>query len=157
MAKVQLKNHRLSQRYIRSEIIGLHYFNNTKGIPMKKVALISLAILYISGCGNNGEGTNIKINKSEPENKIIELTCTPENYGSPVYISINVSTKSVLENGRKTENVLLENGRIAYETTDEGIRFIVKVDRTSGKMEVKSLNGSETKLNFQCELVKPKF
>jgi len=135
----------------------MHYFNNTKGIPMKKVALISLAILYISGCENIGDGSNIKINKSEPENKIIELTCTPENYGSQVYISIDASTKSVLENGKKTENVLLGNGRIAYETTDEGIKFIVKVDRTSGKMEVKSLNGSETKLNFQCELVKPKF
>jgi|GEM_PF-4718379 len=125
---------------------------------MKKFIIITAATLYLSSCSTI-DSNSAKSKTTISESNSIELTCTPDKYGFQEYVSINTSTKTVIDNGAKSENALIEKGRIIYETINEGKKFIVRIDRTSGKMAVTEANNnsSSNKLDYICELIKPKF
>lgn len=123
---------------------------------MKKSFLLVATALCLTGCNNHDSESNIQ--NTQPETPRIELTCTPEIPDTQqVYISIDTATKSVVDNGVKAENVLIEKGRIVYEAPGATKKYIVRIDRTSGKMEVKGSNETDPQLNYACELVKQRF
>lgn len=122
---------------------------------MKKI-LAAVTALCLASCDDNYSRSNQK--NTQPETTRIELTCTPEiTGGSQSYISIDTATKTVIDNGAKSEKVLIEEGRIVYETTNEIKKYTVRIDRTSGKMAVKGPNQDDLQLNYTCESVKQKF
>lgn len=123
---------------------------------MKKRFLVVVIAPLLSSCNNHDSESNIQ--KLQSEKNLIELTCTPEIPGAQqVYISIDPTKKSVVDNGAKAENVLIENGRIVYEVPSATKRYTVRIDRSSGKMEVQGPNETDLKLNYFCEPVKQKF
>jgi hypothetical protein len=88
---------------------------------------------------------------------LIELTCTPEKYGSSEYLIIDASKKLIFDNGEKTENVYIDKNRIIFETNDGGSKFVSRIDRTTGKMVSTEPKNPGINLNYSCELVNPKF